>query len=82
MAPMYAGINGIDSLNKELQSIFNPKDHMKNEIKVGDVIFREDDKILQLVNMPDDNVFNGDIGYIKYISNLQIQVKVKKMKYM
>ena len=68
MAPMYAGINGIDSLNKELQSIFNPKDNLKNEIKVGDVIFREGDKILQLVNMPDENVFNGDIGYIKYIS--------------
>ena len=68
MAPMYAGINGIDSLNKELQSIFNPKDNLKNEIQVGDVIFREGDKILQLVNMPDENVFNGDIGYIKYIS--------------
>lgn len=67
MAPMYAGINGIDNLNKELQNIFNPADEEKRELKVGDVVFREHDKVLQLVNMPDDNVFNGDVGIIKYI---------------
>lgn len=67
MAPMYAGINGIDNLNRELQTIFNPLDEEKRELKVGDVIFRENDKVLQLVNMPEDNVFNGDVGIIKYI---------------
>lgn len=67
LAPMYKGENGIDLLNKELQEIFNPKDNYKREIKYGDVTFRENDKILQLVNMPDDNVFNGDVGVIKYI---------------
>ena len=67
MAPMYAGIVGIDSLNKSLQEVFNPKDKNKTEIESGDVIFRENDKILQLSNMPDDNVFNGDIGVIEKI---------------
>lgn len=67
MAPMYRGENGIDSLNKELQEVFNPATPDKIEIKYGDVIFREHDKILQLVNMPDDNVFNGDVGVISYI---------------
>lgn len=67
MAPMYHGENGIDNLNKELQSIFNPSDPDKREIVYGDVIFRENDKILQLVNMPDENVYNGDIGVIKSI---------------
>ena len=67
MAPMYAGINGIDELNKILQNVFNPKDDLKKEVRYGDVVFRENDKILQLVNMPDDNVFNGDIGVIDYI---------------
>ena len=67
LAPMYKGENGIDTLNKELQDIFNPKTAGKREIKSGNVIFRENDKILQLVNMPDENVFNGDIGVIKYI---------------
>ena len=67
LAPMYKGENGIDTLNKELQDIFNPASKEKREIKSGNVIFREHDKILQLVNMPDENVFNGDIGVIKYI---------------
>ena len=69
MAPMYASINGIDNLNKILQNVFNPKDNNKKELLVGDVIFRENDKILQLVNMPDNNVFNGDIGIIDSINN-------------
>lgn len=67
LAPMYAGMNGIDHLNQELQVIFNPKDETKMEIKIGDVIYREQDKILQLVNMPDENVFNGDVGFIETI---------------
>lgn len=67
MAPLYRGENGIDNLNIELQSVFNPSTTDKREIKYGDVIFRENDKILQLVNMPDENVYNGDIGVIKYI---------------
>jgi len=67
LAPMYKGENGIDNLNIELQAIFNPKDQNKREIIYGDVIFRENDKILQLVNMPEENVYNGDIGVIKYI---------------
>lgn len=67
MAPMYRGENGIDVLNKDLQEVFNPPSDDKIEIKVGDIIFRENDKILQLVNMPDENVFNGDIGTISYI---------------
>ena len=64
---MYKTINGIDNLNIILQSIFNPKDDKKKELAVGNVIYRENDKILQLVNDPDNNVYNGDIGYIKKV---------------
>ena len=67
MAPMYRGMNGIDNLNKELQEVFNPPHKDKREMTYGDVIFREKDKVLQLVNMPDENVFNGDIGTIERI---------------
>lgn len=67
LAPMYKGENGIDALNVELQKVFNPASNEKREVKYGNVIFRENDKILQLVNMPEENVFNGDIGVIKYI---------------
>ena len=67
LAPMYKGENGIDLLNKELQEVLNPPSELKREYKYGDVVFREGDKVLQLLNMPDDNIYNGDIGIIKYI---------------
>ena len=81
MAPMYAGIVGIDSLNKTLQEVFNPKDKEKTEIESGDVVFRENDKILQLTNMPDDNVFNGDIGIIEKIIPAHISESKKNEIY-
>lgn len=62
LAPMYQGINGIDNLNNILQEYFNPNDGLKNELRVGKTIYRENDKILQLKNQNDDNVYNGDIG--------------------
>lgn len=67
MAPMYHGENGIDNLNVELQSVFNPPSRIKKEIKYIDVTYRVGDKVLQLVNQPDDNVYNGDIGIIENI---------------
>ena len=70
LAPMYRGENGIDNLNVLLQDIFNPKSKDKKETKVGDIIYRVGDKVLQLVNDPDNNIFNGDIGYISSIGTI------------
>ncbi len=70
LAPMYKGENGIDNLNYLLQDIFNPKSKDKKEVKVGETIYRENDKVLQLVNDVDNNIFNGDIGYIDSITTL------------
>ena len=53
-----------------MQELFNPKDKKKNETNVGHITYREGDKVLQLVNNPDCNVFNGDIGYIKSIETV------------
>jgi len=64
LAPMYRGHAGIDRLNETLQQLFNPKDEQKRELVFGDVTYRVGDKVLQLVNQPDENVFNGDIGEI------------------
>ena len=74
LAPMYKGLNGIDNLNITLQSIFNPKCDDKNEMYDAGVIYREGDKVLQLENMPDDNVFNGDIGFIEKIQGTEMTI--------
>ena len=69
LAPMYKTYNGIDRINVSLQNIFNEKDKSKKEIMINNILYRENDKVIQLTNMPDDNVFNGDIGYIDEIIN-------------
>lgn len=68
LAPMYKGENGIDNLNVILQELYNPHDDAKEEFRIGDVVFRVGDKVLQLVNDPDNNIYNGDIGYIESIN--------------
>lgn len=67
LAPMYKSYTGIDAINASIQEIFNPGDKIKKELRIGETIFREGDKVIQLTNMPDDNVYNGDIGLIKKI---------------
>ncbi|MBQ2685784.1 MAG: ATP-dependent RecD-like DNA helicase [Erysipelotrichaceae bacterium] len=67
LVPKYNGINGIDALNVALQKQFNPPDRSKRELQVGYRTYRVGDKILQLKNQPDDDVFNGDIGILEEI---------------
>ncbi|HLR41384.1 MAG TPA: ATP-dependent RecD-like DNA helicase [Virgibacillus sp.] len=64
LAPMYRSQAGITMINKHLQQVVNPKTSGKREKKMNDVIFRVGDKVIQLVNQPEDGVFNGDIGEI------------------
>ena len=71
---MYKGEYGIDNLNKILQNIFNPASMDKDEIYDGNIVYRVGDKVLQLENMPDDNVFNGDIGFIESIKGNEVTI--------
>ena len=86
LVPMYKGMNGIDQINEKVQNVFNPKKDRKKEHKIGDVLFREEDKVIQLTNMPDDNVYNGDIGLIQGIrvnpkSEIYIDFDGNQVKY-
>ncbi|MBR2769046.1 MAG: ATP-dependent RecD-like DNA helicase [Solobacterium sp.] len=67
LSPIYSGNAGIDVLNNALQECFNPASSSKREMKVAYTVFREGDKVLQLKNQPDDDVYNGDIGVIEEI---------------
>lgn len=74
LAPMYKGINGIDSLNSMMASIFNPD---AEKFIIGDKYYRINDKVIQLVNDVDNNVYNGDIGYIRDIYYLDKKMVVE-----
>ena len=71
LAPMYKGLNGIDNLNDMMANIFNQNGE---KFQIGDKYYRIGDKVIQLVNDVENNVFNGDIGYIK-----DIEIVDKKM---
>ena len=64
LIPMYRGSLGIDAVNASLQELFNPEADDKIQLVVGQKVFREGDKVLQLVNNPDEGVMNGDVGEI------------------
>lgn len=64
LAPMYRTNAGINIINKELQALINPPAKGKREIKIFDDFLRVGDKVIQLVNQPEDGVSNGDIGEI------------------
>lgn len=78
LAPMYKTISGIDNLNINLQKIFNPPAENKKELILGNVIYRTNDKVLQLVNDTECNVYNGDIGYIVDIVATEKSVSQKR----
>lgn len=69
LAPMYRGAAGVDRLNDLSQAVYNPAAANKQEIEFRGQVFRVGDKVLQLVNSPENNVFNGDIGRITAIEN-------------
>lgn len=57
---------GVNALNDNIREWINPHKNGKEEIKCGNTLFREGDKIMQLKNTED--ISNGDIGYIKQIN--------------
>lgn len=79
LSPTKKGLLGVLNLNTELQQVINPEDETKNELKVGNRIFREGDKVMHIRNnynaewkLKSDyethtGVFNGDMGVIERI---------------
>ena len=83
LAPLKAGVCGVDNLNKELQKIINPSKPGQPEIVLEHTTFRVGDKVMQIVNNYEQEweranefnqiekgvgVFNGDIGNIYFIN--------------
>ncbi|HUS17794.1 MAG TPA: ATP-dependent RecD-like DNA helicase, partial [Chloroflexia bacterium] len=76
IAPLYQGPAGVDALNVQLQARLNPPSPARNERHFGARIFREGDKVMQVVNDYERQVFNGDIGRIVQIDPGDQQVRV------
>jgi len=66
LIPMYKGECGIDNINKFLQETFN-KENLLQSITFGSKVFYYRDKVMQLVNQPEDGIMNGDLGVVSGI---------------
>ena len=77
ITPTKKGVLGSANLNKELQNVLNPPSDSLNEKTIGDRVFREFDKVMQIKNnytlewlntddfSEDTGVFNGEIELLK-----------------
>ncbi len=74
LCPLKKGVSGVNNLNVILQNAINPQASYKKEIKMGEHVYRQFDKVIHIVNNYDlewtrgdeigVGVFNGDIGKI------------------
>ncbi|MDE6967025.1 MAG: ATP-dependent RecD-like DNA helicase [Clostridia bacterium] len=74
LCPLKKGVSGVNNLNVVLQNAINPHTDDKKEIKMGEHLYRQFDKVIHIVNNYDlewtrgdesgVGVFNGDIGKI------------------
>ena len=62
LAPMHRGVAGIHNINTVLQETFRPASRAP---QVAGTQFRAGDKVIQLRNNYDKNLFNGDVGFIQ-----------------
>ena len=72
LVPMYRGETGANNLNRVLQDKLNPKGQ---EMMRGGIRFRVGDKVMQVRNNYDRDVFNGDIGRVQGIEDDILRVR-------
>ncbi len=73
ISPMYKGLLGVDNLNQELQKRLNPNGE---GLKVGLREFRPRDKVMQLRNDYEKDIFNGDIGIVLHADKAKFRLFV------
>ncbi len=69
LTPMKKGLLGVYNLNESLQALLNPPSPDKKELHFRSHIFREGDKVMQIKNNYEKEVFNGDLGRITKIDD-------------
>lgn len=82
LTPMQRGVVGAANLNQALQEAVNPAPstggfpQTDHALRRGGVLYRQHDKVMQIRNNYDKEVFNGDIGWIESIDPEDRTLKV------
>ena len=74
LSPMHKNPCGVQNLNKILQQYLNPPASFKPEVTIPGSVLRVGDKVMQIRNNYDKDVFNGDIGRIVRIEGKNVVV--------
>ena len=74
LSPMHRNPCGVENLNKLLQNRMNPAAPDKGELRFGNSVLRVGDKVMQMRNNYEKDVFNGDLGLIKQINGRLLTV--------
>lgn len=75
LSPMHKGICGVQNLNRLLQERVNPASPDKQEIaQPGGIVLRLGDKVMQIRNNYEKEVYNGDIGQITEVAGKTLRV--------
>lgn len=77
LTPMHRGEAGVGALNERLQQALNPPRRGEPEISRSGRLLREGDRVIQMVNNYDRQVFNGDVGTIARIDSVDQEVAVR-----
>jgi exodeoxyribonuclease V alpha subunit len=72
ISPMYKGVLGVDNLNELLRERLNPG----VDIACGNRRFRINDRVMQLKNNYDKEVFNGDLGIVTTTDSEEESIEV------
>lgn len=76
LSPMHRGVAGVAALNEAIQQAINPPDPSKAEKRLGNRTFRVGDRVMQLRNDYDKEIFNGDVGVITALEPVAQQLFV------
>jgi exodeoxyribonuclease V alpha subunit len=77
LSPMHRGAAGVGALNERLQAALNPPAAAKSERRIGGRIFRLGDRVMQMRNNYDKDVFNGDLGQIVALDPVEQSLTVR-----
>ena len=92
LTPMQRGVVGAANLNQALQAAINPGPGMNGRfqepdqvLRRGGMVYRRGDKVMQIRNNYDKEVFNGDIGFIESIDmeerTLRVNIDDRSVEY-
>jgi exodeoxyribonuclease V alpha subunit len=74
LSPMYRGEAGADAINRDLQDVLNPG---QPELERGNRTFRQGDKVMQIRNDYDLDLYNGDVGRILHVDKAAATLRVR-----